>query len=148
MIRPTGNGQNPVSRGGDGLSESALEPAPLAPPSSQPSETETHQKRRAGFGHRNQRPACGYGIEAGAGEVRVDVVERGSERIAQSCGIGKDRAGQVRVGQVRDEQVRVGQIRAGQARERLQVVSRIREVSGECVLDGINNRPIIPIFGA
>ena len=50
----------------------------LAPPSSQPSETKAHQKRRAGFGHRNQRPACGYGIEAGAGEVRVDVVESGS----------------------------------------------------------------------
>ena len=112
--------------------------SPLAPPSSQPCETETHQKRRAGFGHRNQRPACGYGVEAGAGEVGVDVVESGPERTAQSEGISKDRAGQVRV-----EQVRIGQ-----ARERLQVVSRIREVSGECVLDGINNRPIIPIFGA
>ena len=128
-----------------------LHSSPLAPPSSQPSET--HQKRRAGFGHRNQRPACGYGIEAGAGEVRVDVVESGSERMAQSCGIGKDRAGQVRAGQDGVEQVRVGQVRVeqvrvGQARERLQVVSRIREVSGECVLDGINNRPIIPIFGA
>ena len=76
MSRPTGNGQNTISRGGDGLSESALEPAPLAPPSSQPCETEAHQKRRAGFGHRNQRPACGDGIEAGAGEVGVEAVEQ------------------------------------------------------------------------
>ena len=35
-------------------------------------------------------------VEAGAGEVRVDVVESGSERSAESSGIGKDRAGQVR----------------------------------------------------
>jgi hypothetical protein len=91
--------------------------SPLPPPSSQPCESKTHQKRRAGFGHRNQRPACEYGIEAGAGEVRVDVVESGSERIAQSCGIGKDRAGQVRVGQVRAEQVRAAQVRVGQVRD-------------------------------
>ena len=96
----------------------SLHSSPLSPPSSQPCETEAHQKRGAGF--RNQRPACEYGIEAGAGEVRVDVVESGSERIAQPCGIGKDRAGQVRAVQVRAGQVRVVQERAAQERrERL-----------------------------
>ena len=88
----------------------------LAPPSSQPCESKTHQKRRAGFGHRNQRPACEYGVEPGAGEVGVDVVESGSERSAQSYGISKDRADQDRVGQVRAGQVRAGQVRVEQVR--------------------------------
>ena len=74
MSRPAENGQNTISRGDDGLSGSAR--SPLAPPSSQPCESKTHQKRRAGFGHRNQRPACGDGIEAGAGEVGVEAVEQ------------------------------------------------------------------------
>jgi hypothetical protein len=65
------------------------------PPSSPPSQTEAHPKRRAGFG--DESPACGYGIEAGAGEVGVDVLESGFGRSAQSSGIGKDRADQDRV---------------------------------------------------
>ena len=85
----------------------------IAPSSSQTSQTKAHQKRRAGFGHRNQRPACGYGIEAGAGEVGVGVAESGSERIAQSYGIGKDRVGQVRVEHARAGQVRAEQVRTG-----------------------------------
>ena len=138
----------------------------LAPPSSQPCESKTHQKRRAWFG--NQRPACEYGVEAGAGEVGVDVIESGSERSAQSYGISKDRADQDRVGQVRagqvsegqvrveqvragqvragqvrvdqvcEGQVRVGQIRAGQVRERLDVRPEIGVVTAAEVRAGLD----------
>ena len=99
----------------------------LAPSSSQPSKTEADQKRHAGFGHRNQAPARGYGAKEGAGEVRVDVVESDSGRIHEAYGIGK----------VRAVQHRVGQVRAG-----LHIASLIREVAAEDGLDGINHRPI------
>jgi len=46
----------------------------LGAPECETGESKTHQERRAGFGHRNQRPACSYGVEAGAGEVGFEAV--------------------------------------------------------------------------